>query len=173
MLRSVVKSNLYKLRRFNGLIYTFCFHKMNIHDHLYNKQQVIFSNNFTTLSDKSDIKLTNTDPEVFAEEADRMLNDIQYLLETDQVDNTGLIDDIDYSDGILKIVIPHQGTWVLNSHSFTKQIWVSSPISGPSKYNYHQEENLWLGERYKNSLIQLIEEEMSTTLKLSIQFPTV
>lgn len=29
------------------------------------------------------------------------------------------------------------GTWVLNKHGVTRQLWLSSPISGPTKYNFH------------------------------------
>lgn len=36
---------------------------------------------------------------------------------------------------------------MLNKHGVTRQLWLSSPVSGPRKFNYHADQQTWLGER--------------------------
>ena len=38
--------------------------------------------------------------------------------------------------GVLKLVFPPLGTYVINKQPPNKQIWLSSPISGPKRYDY-------------------------------------
>lgn len=49
-------------------------------------------------------------------------------------DNSGNID-IDCNDAILNIKT-NKGTFVINRHSATMQIWLASPISGPYHFSY-------------------------------------
>ncbi|TVY13829.1 Mitochondrial frataxin-like protein [Lachnellula arida] len=44
--------------------------------------------------------------------------------------------DVDYSAGVLTLVCPPAGTYVLNKQPPNKQIWLSSPISGPKRYDF-------------------------------------
>ncbi|TVY54516.1 Frataxin-like protein, mitochondrial [Lachnellula cervina] len=44
--------------------------------------------------------------------------------------------DVDYSAGVLTLVFPPAGTYVLNKQPPNKQIWLSSPISGPKRYDF-------------------------------------
>ena len=48
--------------------------------------------------------------------------------------------DIDLNDGILTL-ITDSGTFVINKQSGAKEIWLSSPISGPYHFTYL--DNLW------------------------------
>ena len=48
--------------------------------------------------------------------------------------------DIDLNDGILTL-ITDSGTFVINKQSAAKEIWLSSPISGP--YHFAYSDNLW------------------------------
>lgn len=48
--------------------------------------------------------------------------------------------DIDLSDGVLNIDLGsdyNNFTWVINKQTPNKQIWWSSPVSGPRRYEYH------------------------------------
>lgn len=48
--------------------------------------------------------------------------------------------DINLSDGVLNINLGSDydnNTWVINKQAPNKQIWWSSPISGPRRYEYH------------------------------------
>ncbi len=44
--------------------------------------------------------------------------------------------DVEYSAGVLTLQFPPHGTYVLNKQPANKQIWLSSPISGPKRYDY-------------------------------------
>ena len=48
--------------------------------------------------------------------------------------------DIDLNDGILTL-ITDSGTYVINKQSAVKEIWLSSPISGP--YHFIYLDSLW------------------------------
>lgn len=38
--------------------------------------------------------------------------------------------------GVLTLTLPPNGTYVLNKQPPNKQIWLSSPISGPKRYDF-------------------------------------
>ena len=51
-------------------------------------------------------------------------------LENSEV-NDCLVEDVAYSDGVLKVQVRDLGTYVLNKQTPNLQLWLSSPISGP------------------------------------------
>lgn len=85
-------------------------------------------------------------------------------------------------------IATHAGTWVINKHNVTKQIWLSSPLSGPSKYNYHIPESAskddissnkvaslrggrWLCERNDTTpLKDLLQKEFSSVFSMDVTF---
>ena len=44
--------------------------------------------------------------------------------------------DIDLLNGIMKIELDDGGEYVINAHAPNRQIWVSSPFSGATHYDY-------------------------------------
>ncbi|KUI58943.1 hypothetical protein VP1G_06163 [Cytospora mali] len=44
--------------------------------------------------------------------------------------------EVEYSAGVLTVVFPGLGTYVINKQPPNKQIWLSSPLSGPKRYDY-------------------------------------
>ncbi|MCE2687776.1 MAG: iron donor protein CyaY [Rickettsiales bacterium] len=65
--------------------------------------------------------------------------------------------DIEYSDGILKILIDKsKQTFVINRHTASQKIWYSSPFSGVAYFSFNQTNNQWLDDKNK--------ELISTTL---------
>jgi len=44
--------------------------------------------------------------------------------------------DVEYSAGVLTLNFPPTGTYVINKQPPNKQIWLSSPISGPKRYDF-------------------------------------
>lgn len=44
--------------------------------------------------------------------------------------------DCEYTAGVLTLAFPPVGTYVLNKQPPNRQIWLSSPISGPKRYDY-------------------------------------
>mmetsp|Transcript_19226 Transcript_19226/g.53572 ORF Transcript_19226/g.53572 Transcript_19226/m.53572 type:complete len:212 (+) Transcript_19226:217-852(+) len=45
-----------------------------------------------------------------------------------------------FASGVLTLTLPPHGTWVLNKQTPNQQIWWSSPLSGPRRYEYDGEE---------------------------------
>lgn len=73
--------------------------------------------------------------------------------------------------GVLNVVFPPAGTYVLNKQPPNKQIWLSSPISGPKRYDYvvlgesmHQKEGAglddWVYLRDGTTLTALLRKEL-------------
>ena len=53
--------------------------------------------------------------------------------------------EIDYLDGILKIVINNnKKTFIINRNAGNQKIWFSSPFSGADYFSYDPQSNQWL-----------------------------
>ena len=61
------------------------------------------------------------------------------------------------SSGVLTLKTP-QGTWVINKQVPNRQLWLSSPLSGPCRYEYV--EGTWTHTRDGSSLAELLEREL-------------
>ncbi len=97
-----------------------------------------------------------------------VLHTIQDAVDCDQLSDQV---EVSYSEGVLSISCRGVGTWIINKHSATRQVWLSSPLSGPSKYNFHRQLALWLNERDQTKkLSQLLEEEFKSVFKQSFEF---
>ena len=57
------------------------------------------------------------------------------------------IPEVNYASGVLTINLPGHGTWVLNKQTPNEQIWWSSPISGPKRYEYDEKRGRWVYSR--------------------------
>ncbi|KAK2028451.1 frataxin [Colletotrichum zoysiae] len=44
--------------------------------------------------------------------------------------------DVEYAAGVLTVTFPETGTYVINKQPPNKQIWLSSPVSGPKRYDW-------------------------------------
>ncbi|KAH7721950.1 fxn protein [Aphelenchoides avenae] len=66
--------------------------------------------------------------------------------------------DISYAMGVLTAYIsPKVGTYVINKQSPNRQIWLSSPMSGPKRYDYVS--GRWIYKRDGASLHELLQKE--------------
>ncbi|KNG85946.1 Frataxin-like domain containing protein [Aspergillus nomiae NRRL 13137] len=70
----------------------------------------------------------------YHEYAEHYLNVLQSEIE--KVQEEGADIEAEYSAGVLNIILPSAGTYVLNKQPPNKQIWLSSPISGPKRYDW-------------------------------------
>jgi len=79
--------------------------------------------------------------------------------------------DVEYSAGVLTLTFPPRGTYVINKQPPNKQIWLSSPISGPKRYDYivrgdgqHEKEGggqgEWVYQRDGTTLDELVKKEI-------------
>ncbi len=73
-------------------------------------------------------------------------------------------DNIDYSQGVLNFTLTKNKHFVLNIQRPNRQIWLSSPISGPQRYEYDDTNNKWLNIRNKFNLNKLLSEEINIIL---------
>lgn len=65
--------------------------------------------------------------------------------------------DVEYSSGVMTLRLP-VGTYVINKQPPNKQIWLSSPESGPKRYDSEGQE--WVYARDKSTLRGLLEREV-------------
>ncbi|KAI8143346.1 hypothetical protein BJV82DRAFT_515493 [Fennellomyces sp. T-0311] len=93
--------------------------------------------------------------------SDEMLDHIDEILEAigEEVDLPGF--DIEYSQGVMTIKLGEHGTYVLNKQPPNQQIWLSSPKSGPKRYDYDAEHKKWFYHRDNHTLDGLLNEELS------------
>lgn len=68
--------------------------------------------------------------------ADLTLGEVMAKLETLIEETSGIADsDLEYSQGVLTLNLGSHGTYVINKQGPNKQLWMSSPISGPVRYD--------------------------------------
>ncbi len=102
----------------------------------------------------SKINLTDTE---FAQEVSKILNFIADKVEDQDIG--GLID-VDLNGDILTLT-NDKGVFVINKQSVTKEIWLSSPISGP--YHFAKDDKYWRSKNNKE-LFNILESELNITL---------
>lgn len=80
--------------------------------------------------------------------------------------------DVEFSAGVLTLTFPPNGTYVINKQPPNKQIWLSSPTTGPKRYDWviigdgqGEKEGTasgdWVYLRDGSSLSELIREELN------------
>lgn len=134
---------------------------------------VSFKNTARFLSDKelqeTPTKLTEAEYEDLAEETlDSLCDFFDELGET-----TACNDEYDcaFGNGVLTLNIGGTGgTYVINKQTPNRQIWLSSPTSGPKRFDYYS--GRWLYSRDGSGLHQLLEEELSDLMDVQINLNT-
>ncbi|KAI0824134.1 Frataxin [Trametes gibbosa] len=91
---------------------------------------------------------------------DAMLESIETLL--DDIGDPEY--EVEYSSGVMTLKLGSHGTYVINKQPPNKQIWLSSPFSGPKRYDFFPEQDEWVYARDGRSLNDLLKQELSDTL---------
>lgn len=97
------------------------------------------------------------------------------LVELEEVQEAREDVDVEYSAGVLTLAFPPSGTYVINKQPPNKQIWLSSPISGPKRYDWvvlgegqDEKEGCGKGEwvylRDGSTLVELMRKEVGIDL---------
>ncbi|XP_013109707.2 frataxin homolog, mitochondrial [Stomoxys calcitrans] len=72
--------------------------------------------------------------------------------------------DLAYSDGVLTVNLGEHGTYVINRQTPNRQIWLSSPTSGPKRYDFVGESSgatgKWIYRHNSQSLHELLQLEL-------------
>ncbi|KAH1431398.1 hypothetical protein KXX32_003169 [Aspergillus fumigatus] len=112
----------------------------------------------------------------YHEFAEHYLNVIQNEVEKAQEEGSDI--EAEYSAGVMNISVPGVGTYVLNKQPPNKQIWLSSPISGPKRYDWvlegdqmHEKQDTrpfgngqWIYLRDGSNLTDLLNAELSLNI---------
>jgi len=78
------------------------------------------------------------------------------LLEALEAD---LGDDAELQGGVLTVETD-EGTWVVNKHAPTRQVWLSSPKSGARHYAFDESAGLWKDTRGGADLLTILSGEL-------------
>lgn len=76
--------------------------------------------------------------------------------------------DIEFSQGVLTISLGSSGTYVLNTQTPNRQIWMSSPSSGPWRYAWNPQQRAWVSTRDGHTLNDRLTEELTDVFKESV-----
>ncbi|KAF8641074.1 hypothetical protein AX17_000718 [Amanita inopinata Kibby_2008] len=88
---------------------------------------------------------------------DSLLESLEELL-----DSPGNSDyEVEYHSGVLTLSLGEKGTYVINKQPPNKQIWLSSPFSGPKRYDYVEDIDDWLYSRDSRPMGRLLNDELS------------
>ncbi|XP_039961488.1 frataxin homolog, mitochondrial [Bactrocera neohumeralis] len=123
----------------------------------------------STTESKNDTNATlvdsNTYERVCSETLDALCDYFEELTENAQ--NLSSCD-VTYGDGVLTVKFGNEyGTYVINRQTPNKQIWLSSPTSGPKRYDFVSTEGQWGRWIYKHSgecLHDLLQRELRKIL---------
>ncbi|KAG8055165.1 hypothetical protein GUJ93_ZPchr0001g29567 [Zizania palustris] len=77
--------------------------------------------------------------------------------------------DIDYGNQVLTLRLGELGTYVVNKQAPNRQIWLSSPVSGPSRFDWDASTKGWIYRRTGANLVQLLEKEIGELCGNSVE----
>ncbi|KAI5846612.1 hypothetical protein DFP73DRAFT_476155 [Morchella snyderi] len=75
--------------------------------------------------------------------------------------------DVEYSAGVLTITVPH-GTYVINKQPPNRQIWISSPITGPNRFDWDPINYKWVSARNSATLGEVLKKEIGIEFSISM-----
>ncbi|MCC8399607.1 MAG: iron donor protein CyaY [Rickettsia endosymbiont of Platyusa sonomae] len=95
----------------------------------------------------------------FAKLAEQTISLIAEIIEKEDKD---CLIDIDFQGDILTLAT-NQGIFVINKHSAAKEIWLSSPISGP--YHFYYAAGRWQSKS-SDELVAILEQELKINFRI-------
>eukprot|EP00871_Galdieria_phlegrea_P004779 jgi/Galph1/5301/GphlegSOOS_G3984.1 len=81
--------------------------------------------------------------------------------------------DVELSQGVLTFQLGNNQTYVLNTQRPNRQLWLSSPVSGPWRFFWSFSEQQWKATRTGKPLRQLLNEELTQLANISIPLEEV
>ncbi|KAJ6519593.1 Frataxin [Mycena sanguinolenta] len=100
---------------------------------------------------------------------DDLLHALEHLVES--LDDSAY--EVEYHSGVLTLHLGDRGTYVINKQPPNKQIWLSSPFSGPKRYDYREADDAWVYSRDGQSLLDLLNLELSNALERPVDVASV
>ena len=90
----------------------------------------------------------------FLKKATNTINKIADIIEDN--DKEGRFD-IDLNNGIITLIDEKSGTYIINKQNAAKEIWLSSPVSGPYHFKYIND--VWISSN-QEKLFDLLYKEL-------------
>lgn len=100
----------------------------------------------------------------YHEASDNTLEELSDELETILEDRYDQGADVSLNTGVLTVVVNKDNTFVVNKQTPNRQIWLSSPISGPMRFDLSAE-GKWIEKFTKVELKELVTKELHQLLK--------
>ncbi|XP_059921707.1 frataxin, mitochondrial isoform X1 [Gadus macrocephalus] len=125
-----------------------------------------------TLEEQSAVQKRDFSEAVYEKLADETLDAlVDFFEDLSDEPFTGEDYDVEFSSGVLTVKIGDHGTYVINKQTPNKQIWLSSPTSGPKRYDWTGA--CWMYTRDGVTLHQLLSKEFSAIFKLNMDLSTL
>lgn len=81
--------------------------------------------------------------------------------------------EVNEKDGVFELRLGDKGTYVINKQGPNKQIWWSSPVSGPKRYNYDASKKAWRNSRDGHYLYDLFNQEITSLIGQEFDMYTI
>lgn len=100
--------------------------------------------------------------EKYHQEADLFLEELLDQLETLGEEFPERIPDVELTQGVMTLQLLDVGTYVINKQPPNRQIWLSSPVSGPNRFDLYQGE--WISLRDEAKLLDILNTEINAAI---------
>jgi frataxin len=78
--------------------------------------------------------------------------------------------DAEVSAGVVRLHLGDgHGTYVANTQTPNRQIWLSSPVSGPWRYDWNAKDRVWRSTRDGHGLVDLLQKELSAMAGVDVR----
>ena len=82
--------------------------------------------------------------------------------------------EVEFSGDVLEISVRGGGTFVLNKQTPNRQVWLSSPVTGPQRYNFCLRSAMWRNARDDDvELTALLADDLEQLLGTRLSFDQV
>lgn len=118
----------------------------------------------------STIRLRNQDKDeliIYQKTSDQTLEELSENLETILEADTNAESDVRLESGVLTVVVDPKNIYVINKQTPNRQIWLSSPLSGPKRFDLIS--GRWVEKSSQVELRGLLSEEFSNLLKSKVE----
>ncbi len=95
---------------------------------------------------------------------DKQLDTLAEMIEN--ADTDYVLEDLEYQDGVLNIELDDGRQFVINRHTPSRQIWLSSPLSGAGHFSF-QENGRWIDSKDRD-LFAVLKEELKEVANLKL-----
>ena len=111
--------------------------------------------------------------DLFHRAADSTLQGIQAVIEDYADEKPAQEIDVECSGDVLNVGLGARGTFVLNKQTPNLQIWLSSPVSGPLRYDFRPETVSWYCRRADKGLLAMLADDLETLTGERLSFDDV